>query len=272
MRHLLLLVGLAGPALGAQTVVVEQRVLMSDARTPAMARRQAREDAMAEAVRQVAGVRVRSTAIATTTESPRALASDYRSVVQLDAAGRAVDVRLVREAWEPVALAGTGEQLYYRASFAVTVQRETGEPDAGFQLQLSLPRSGLVASSAHLRDNDELVAVVQSTRDTRVFLFSLDGDSLITLVPNAYVAQVELRAGESAEVPEPTWRARGLRFRVTRDLARAERDELLVAVAVTGATVPPPQQGTLLDLQRWLVTVPVGQRAMAFAPYSVRLR
>jgi hypothetical protein len=227
---------------------------------------------MAEAVRQVAGVRVRSSAMATMTETSQALSSTYRSVVQLDATGRATDVRLLDESWDSVTLPQVGAQLYYRATYAVTVEREVGEADPTFRLDLHLERAELTARSSHLRDNDELVVSVTSSREARVFLFSLADDSLTTLVPNDYIPAVVMTPGASAQVPAPTWRERGLHFRVTRDLSRPRREELLVGVAVTGSAPLPPRLGTTLDLQRWLVRVPAAQRAMAFVPYTVYAR
>ncbi|MEO7512396.1 MAG: hypothetical protein ABIZ91_11615, partial [Gemmatimonadaceae bacterium] len=73
----LVILGIASPAVAAaqtaqgtagasvrhaDTVTVEQRVLMSPDVTPAQARRRALENALADAVRQVAGVRVQSSA------------------------------------------------------------------------------------------------------------------------------------------------------------------------------------------------------------------
>ncbi|MBK8248395.1 MAG: hypothetical protein IPK85_13460 [Gemmatimonadetes bacterium] len=119
-----------------ETVVVDQRITLTDELTPAAAKRRALEEAMAEAVRRVVGVRVRSTAISTTTETSAGFSSDYRSIVQLDAVGRAVDVQLQRETWETV-----DDAVRYRGTWAITVEREVGTPDPGFTLDLSVPRT-----------------------------------------------------------------------------------------------------------------------------------
>lgn len=250
-----------------ETVVVDQRITLTDELTPAAAKRRALEEAMAEAVRRVVGVRVRSTAISTTTETSAGYSSDYRSIVQLDAVGRAVDVQLQRETWETV-----DDAVRYRGTWAITVEREVGTPDPGFTLDLAVPRTVLDAPSEDPARNDELVATVTSSRSASLVLASIVDDSVLALLPNAYTGTVVLAPATMTDLPPPDWRARGLRFRVTRPAGGALRDELLVAVAVTGTDVPPFTGGTLLEFQRWLVGIPLDRRAVAFAPYTVSPR
>lgn len=250
-----------------ETVVVEQRVTLTDQLTPAAAKRRALEEAMAEAVRRVVGVRVRSTTISTTTETSTGVASDYRSIVQLDAAGRAVDVRAQRESWETV-----GNEVRFSGAWAITVERETGTPDPGFALELTLPVSVVRAPHAEVARNQELVATVTSSRSAHVVLASIVEDSVFVLLPNAYTGPVALVPQAPTELPPAVWRERGLRFRATRPPGETTRDELLVAVAVTGDLIPAFGGGSLLDFQRWLVQIPLDRRAVAFAPYSVTPR
>lgn len=272
-RGWLVLVLLA-PAVQAQArverVVVEQRITLAESLTPEGARRKAREEAMAEAVRQVAGVRVQSTVMHGVRETRDSLRSDYRSVVQLDAAGRAVDLAVVAEQWETSA----GGLPVYRATFAVTVALEEGATDPGFTLTATLPAAEYIARAPDPRRNDELVTTVRSSRAAQLFLFSLADDSVTLLLPNAYTGPIALAAEVVAEVPDAGWRDRGLRVRVTPPRSGDRSDDALVAVAVTAGTTPPvpPATGSLLDLQRWLVAIPVPARAIAFAPYVVRAR
>jgi hypothetical protein len=248
----------------AETVVVEQRLILTDQLTPAAVKRRALDEAMAEAVRRVVGVRVRSTAISTTAEGPSGVTSDYRSVVQLDAAGRATDVRVLREGWETADGA-----VRYHATWAITVAREVGVADPGFALDLTLPARTLRAPHTDVRRNEELIATVTSSRPAALLLATIVDDSVTVLLPNAWTGPVNLPATTATELPEPTWRSRGLRLRVTRPPGDAPRDALLVAVATTGDTLPTFVGGGLLAFQRWLVGIPLDRRAIAFAPYTV---
>ena len=250
-----------------ETVIVEQRVTLTDQLTPAAAKRRALEEAMAEAVRRVVGVRVRSTTISTTTETDTGFSSDYRSVVQLDAAGRAVEVRPQRDSWETV-----GSVVRYSGVWAITVERETGTPDPGFLLDLKLAASVVRAPHADVARNQELVATVTSSREAHLVLASIVDDSVFVLLPNAYTGPVALAPQAPTELPPAEWRERGLRFRATRPPGDAARDELLVAVAMTGDPIPAFAGGTVLEFQRWLVHIPLDRRTVAFAPYSVTPR
>ena len=226
---------------------------------------------MAEAVRRVAGVRVQSTAVSTMAESAAGTQSAYRSVVQLDAAGRAVDARVLSESWETTRVPELGQQVYYRATFAITVEHEQGTPDAAFAVDLTLPRTEFVAHSADPRQNDELVAAVRVTQSAQLWLFSVAGDSVHLLIPNEYQAPVEATADARLELPDATWRSRGLRLRVSLPGGSERQDELLTVVALRGPARASARHMTLLEFQRWLVRIPAGQRAVGFAPYSVRL-
>ncbi len=43
-----------------------------------------------------------------------------------------------------------------------------------------------------------------------------------------------------------------------------------MVVATRSAVALPPASLSLLELQRWLVRIPLGERAIAVAPYDVR--
>ncbi|MEO6444893.1 MAG: hypothetical protein ABIZ91_06590, partial [Gemmatimonadaceae bacterium] len=97
-------------------------------------------------------------------------------------------------------------------------------------------------------------------------------DSAERLFPNAYVQQVALSAGQRTEIPDPEWRARGVRLRASLPKGRDARRELIMVVA-TRTPVPPPPATSLsvMEVQRWLVSIPAGARAVGFASYEARL-
>jgi hypothetical protein len=97
---------LGGPPLAAQsrgalavdTVTVTQRVLVAGDVTPAEAKRQAVERALAEAVRRISGVRVQATQLGVGEDRNGRVRDSFLSVVQLDASGRATDYRVLERA------------------------------------------------------------------------------------------------------------------------------------------------------------------------------
>lgn len=262
-------------AQGIDSVTVEQRVLMTPDLTAADARRRAIDGALAEAVRRVAGVRVQSSALSTVTEQggvarDGAVRGGYSSVIQLDAAARAVDYRVIDEDWETRRAAGMDPQLYLRLRLTAVIERERGSVDPAFRVDLALNAPRFDVRGKNAADNDELIALVSVTQPAQLVLFTIADDSAQRLFPNEYVQAVQVEGATQAELPDPEWRARGLRLRATLPPGRAERQEILMAVALRAPHALPASQLSLLDLQRWLVRIPLGERAIAVVPYDVR--
>jgi hypothetical protein len=260
-------------AQGVDTVTVDQRVLVAGDITPAEAKRRAIEGALGEAVRRVVGVRVQSGQFGVTDDRDGRVTDSFLSVIQLDAGGRATDYRVVDEGWEPTRHPELGSQLYYHATLVVSVERERGERDAGFHASLSLNDALFFDNGAAVAENDEVVATIASTRAGYATLFTIADDSVQRLVPNDFVRTLAVPAGGGVEFPSADWRARGLHLRTRLPAGVDRRRELLMAV-VTRTAVPPPLAAhpSPLDIQRWLIAIPVDQRAVAFAAYEVRRR
>jgi len=261
-------------AQGVDSVTVEQRVLMTPELTPAEARRRAIDGALAEAVRRVAGVRVQSNALSTISErngavGDGAIRGGYSSVVQLDATARAVDYRVVSEEWETLRPAGVPPQLYLRLRLAAVIEREVGTADAAFRVDISLNAARFEARRGQPADADEVIATIRTSQPAQLILFNIADDSAQRLFPNEYQRMVRIEADSPTELPDPEWRARGLRLRATLPVGRASRQELLMVVATRGDVPLPPAALSLLDLQRWLVRIPLGSRTIAVAPYEV---
>jgi hypothetical protein len=131
-----------------------------------------------------------------------------------------------------------------------------------------------------LEGNDELIATITASRTAWITVFGVTGDSAQVLLPNAYMTDHRVIGGTAVELPSREWRDRGVHFRASLPPQEKARRELLVIVA-TQSPVPFPVSShgadagltpsfPLLAIQRWLVTIPLDQRAIAFAPYEVR--
>ncbi len=278
-RHLRLLViaallGCAAPvgaqaALRYDTVTVEQRVLLTDDVSPAAARRKAIEEALAEAVRRVSGVRVRSGTLVVREEKDGRVSDDFLSVVQLDAAGRATDYRVLDEALVTTHHPELGDQVYLRLVVRATVATELLAPDPGFRLELSAASTTLRVRGRDPAGNDELVLQARASQAAHLTLFAVEGDSARRLFPNEYVPDVALAGGQATEVPAAEWRTRGLRLRAELPAGVDARRELVVGVA-TRDPAPPWAGATAMDLQRWLVAIPADRRAMQWVVIETR--
>lgn len=274
-RALVILTLLAGTttgarAQGADTITITQRVLVAGDLTPAEARRRAIEAALAEAVRQRVGMRVQAGQLDVSDDRDGRVRNSFTSVVQLDAAGRATDYRVLEEHWVPTTHPALGAQLYYEVRALVFVERERGAADAGFHVSVSL-NEGLFHVRGQLPgDNGEVVATVTSTRDAYLTVLSIADDSVTVLFPNRYEPTLRAGAGAALEVPSRSWREQGLRLRASLPAGREARRELIAVVATRSAIPYPSTATSMLDLQRWLVHIPLDQRAVAFAAFEVR--
>lgn len=264
---------LATAPLSAQgeVVTVERRVLMTPDLTPAEARRRAIDEGLAEAARRVAGVRVQASALSTVREDGAGVASGYSSVVLLDAAARATDYRVDEEGWETLRPAGGDSQLYLRLRLTATIEREAGDPDPAFTAELSVNATRFeVARGAHdaAAPRDELIATVRTTRPAHLTLFAIADDSAERLFPNDYLPVVHAGADVAVQLPDPDWRERGLHLRPSLPPGRDARRELLMLVATREPPPRPPPRATVMELQRWLLSIPRSSRTLAFAPYE----
>ena len=114
------------------------------------------------------------------------------------------------------------------------------------------------------------MATVTSTRDAYLTVLSIADDSVTVLFPNRYEPTLRAAAGTAMQVPSPSWREQGLRLRASLPVGRDARRELIAVIATRSAVAYPPGAATMLDLQRWLVRIPLDQRAIAFAAFEVR--
>ena len=261
------------------TVTVTQRVLVAGDVTPAEAKRQAVERALAEAVRRVSGVRVQSAQLGVGDDRNGRVNDSFLSVVQLDAAGRATDYRILDEKFQSERHPALGTQLYFELRALVTVAREHGAIDPGFTVAVSLNDALFFDGGGSLEGNDEVIATITPTQDAWLTVFGVVGDSAQLLLPNALMSDNHAAGRRATELPAREWRDRGVHFRASLPPAEKARRELVVVVATRKPVQFTPATPTgdaisssfpLMDIQKWLVTIPLDQRAIAFAAYEVR--
>jgi hypothetical protein len=261
------------------TITVTQRVLVAGDVTPAEAKRQAVERALAEAVRRVSGVRVQAAQLGVGEDRNGRVNDSFLSVVQLDAAGRATDYRILDERYHTERHPSLGAQLYLEVRALVTVATELGAVDPGFKVSLSLNDALFFDAGGSLEGNDEVIATITSSQDAWLTVFGVVGDSAQRLLPNVVMTDHRALRGTAVELPSREWRDRGVHFRASLPPNETARRELIVVIATRKPVdfpVPTPSVDaaspsfSMMEIQKWLVTIPLDQRAIAFAAYEVR--
>ncbi len=258
---------LSAQAADVQSVVIAQRVRLEGSMTRQQAERAAVENAMAEAVRRVAGVRVSGSELLVSSDSAGVIGSRYFASVRLDAEGHVVGWSIERGRWITEKRSRRESDLVYDATVRVLVARDAGRPDEGFRLAIRDGGAGrLLVKGSALAANDEVVLALSSTRDAHLTVVAMSGDSVSRLLPNQVLREAHLSAGAETEWPSAEWRERGLHFRVSLPTGVQARTEVVAAIATLDAVTWARSDGapiSLAEFNRWLVAIPAARRAVA---------
>lgn len=263
--------------LETRTVETEYELYAGN-KTPQEARRQAIDRARAEAVRKAIGTQVQAEQRSSTIEAGEEVVSRFSQVVRTGASGRVVSSEVLAEQRPE----RNGEVFQY-VRIRATVQPATGRPDPGFEVTMGLTdEDQTFVDRGGLEESDEVIAEIEVTKDAYLTLFSVTADTLQVIWPNALSRDTFVPAETTVEFPPPSLRARGLHLRVNVPDGRGRVTERLVAVAtkqkVPFREVPEYQieegrltaaQASVEALNRWLVDIPLRQRAVASATYDV---
>lgn len=261
-----------------QTVEVTYRVYAED-KTPREAREQAIKRAQAEAVRRVVGTQVQAEQRTSTVKSGDEMVDRFSQIVRTGASGRVVDYEVLEE--ERLERAGT---LFFKVTIRATVAPEQGRPDPTFNVDLSLNEAdGVYLHREGKQKSQELVVEMTPTKDAYFTLFNVTPDTIRVMWPNARLKDTFVPADSTVEFVPPDLRRLGLRWRVQVPPGETTVTERVVAVAtkknipfrpvpnweVEGGEVK--TAGASVDaLNRWLVEIPLDQRALATATYTVK--
>lgn len=136
-------------------------------------------------------------------------------------------------------------------------------------------------------DSDEIIAEIEVSKDAHVTLFEVTTDTLKVLWPNSLTKRYSMEpfvpADTIVEFPPPRLRNFGFRFRAQVPAGRERVTRRLVVVA-TKEDVPfrevlayeveedrtlKVRKTSIQALNRWLVKIPLGQRAIQSVTYDV---
>ena len=288
-RTLILLAVLGGPGgavaqpepfpsnLEAKTVEAEHR-LYAENKTPREAHREAIQRAQAEAVRKAIGTQVQAERRASTIETGSEVISRFSEVVRTGSSGRVVSYEVLEERRPE-----RGGEVYQHVRIRATVKPTMGRPDPGFSVNLRLTdEDQSFVARGRLEESDEVVAEIEASKDAHLTLFSVTPDTLEVIWPNSLSRDTFVEGGAVVQFPPPDLRTRGVHLRAEVPEGRRRVTERLVAVAtkqkVPFEEVPGRQiasgalkttQASVQAFNRWLVDIPLGQRAVASVTYDV---
>jgi hypothetical protein len=249
--------------------------------TPRHARQLALDAAFADAIQQATGLHIASLVDYTTEEREGAIRERFSRIIRETARGTVVRYELIAEGWrdESTGIPGATIEVAIRAWVRPA---EAGRTSA-FDLQLALNATKFFDRGS-AEASDELVMRVTSSTDAYLTVFLVTDDSVEVLFPNRYVPEVRVSPGIALEIPSARFRNElGLRLRTTLPSGVPVRTERLTVVA-TRAPMPfpgvakrltgdlrtvPTIRDTFDTLARWLLTIPVTDRAVTDATYEI---
>jgi len=242
------------------------------------ARTAALNEARAEAVRLIAGVRIQNESIRIQSETSRdkkvSLLHDFFASVNREVAfGHVVDEVIISEKVITLsASAGTPPQLYYQIKIQAKVVLDKGERDSDFQIKLR-------TNKEIYKENENMTIDLEVSQDCYIYVFNiLANDSLIVLFPNVYFQDNHLKADSILHLMPV-----GFTFQVTLLPGDQRANEFVYAVATkkryefatlwrdesidfrTIAT----QSFAFIELPRWLSNIPADKRTDKIVHYEV---
>jgi len=249
--------------------------LLSPDMTLERARKIALDEARAEAIRQVAGVKVQSEILRIESERRGNLQRDYyelfSSLNTSVSFGRIVEERIIQDTivFENV----DGRRYFvYRVEIEARVVKED-DFDPGFWIDLELNRDTY-------RDGEEIVLYIEPSKDCYVTIFNvLYNDSVIVIMPNRYVGELYLKGGQRYRFPPE-----GAGYKLVASLGGYER--LVESILVIGTRdryefsgvrfeeysvfgFIPTYKGAVVELMKWLSRIPGQRRASASRTYEI---
>ena len=264
-------------SLEVRTVEASYEIYLGN-RTLEEARQEAINRAQAEAVRKAIGTQVQAQRRSSTIETGKEVVNRFSQVVRTGTSGRVVGYNVLEET-----LRERGRSTFQYVRIRATVEPTMGRPDPGFAVDLRLTDADQTfVARDRLEESDEVVAEIKVSKDAYLTLFSVTPDTLQVIWPNSLSEDTFVPAGKAVQFPPPDLRARGLHLRVEVPEGRTQITERLVAVAtkqeVPFREVPARQieggvletvQASVQALNRWLVEIPLGQRAIRSITYDV---
>jgi len=261
-----------------KTVEVEYQIYSGD-KAPQKAREMAIKRAQAEAVRRVVGTSVQAERVSSSVQSGDERVERFAQIVRTGASGRVVNSEVLSA--ETTRQAGN---LFYKVRIRATVVPEQGQADPSFELDVSLNEQDRVyLDRGRPSESQEIVASFEVSKDAYLTVFSVTPDTMRVVWPNSRLPETFVPADSTVAFPPPGMRNLGLHWRVQVPEGREEVTERIVVVA-TKKKIPfepvPDYEvtkgrlktagATVEALNRWLVEIPLDQRTLSTATYTVR--
>lgn len=242
-------------------------------RTPEEAKQEALQEARKMAVEQVLGMKIHEVQQIFKGETDEGIYDNFSQLIHSEVCGR------IPEEKEPKYRSFFEGQIpVYTCRLTARVCAEKGEPNPGFKVNLILNHKDKI-----YRDEDDLILRILTSEDCYLTIFNvLSNGQVRVLFPNEMMPENRVTADKWFSVPSQDDLARGIHFRMELLPNKDEDIEEILVVATLlecpfitseksndGFSYIPTYVGAFVELNKWLIAIPRGERAQAEAIYRV---
>jgi Domain of unknown function (DUF4384) len=251
--------------------------------TPDEGWRRARMDAETNAIRDALGLRIAAETFQVNAESMEGrMPVDYFSAFS-ELNMSTTCGRVVAEEIHDSTLGAENNIPVYIIRIRALVCKEKGEPDPGFKVDVRMDKEIYYDRGATGR-NDLVKFTAWANQDCYMYIFDImANDSVMQLIPNAYAPDNFFAAAEGRDGFGKKIIGLPFNIRVALPSGKETTTEMLLLVALKqkidftslrlGAGLTESScRSVLLELQKWLVTIPQDLRATATASFVIKKR
>jgi len=197
-------------------------VIAPDDESPKDALRRALAEARRKAVEYVSGVSVKSGIVSYRSVRNEEVSSLDQALTLVHAAAVIVDERVIDEKMVPI---DGGRGFRRSVVLHARVVDRTREQDNGFRVDVEL-------SGERFRVGEDVELVLRSTRNACLYVIQVSGQGAVLLLPNSWMRDTCVDAGEPLEFPGEKLTSRGVRLKALLPPDSSTSRETLVVLAM----------------------------------------
>ncbi len=242
-------------------------------RTPEEAKQEALQEARKLAIEQVLGVKIQEVQQLFKGETNEKIYDNFSQLIHSEVSGK------ITKEKEPIYRSFFENQIpIYTCRLTARVCAEKGKLNPGFKVNLILNHKDNI-----YREGDDLILRVLPSKDCYLTIFNvLSNGQVRVLFPNEMMPENRVTANRWFSIPSEADLAQGIHFRMGLLPDKDEDLEEILVVAtlrecpfITGTkssdgfSFIPTYQGAFVELNKWLIGIPRGERAEAQVIYRI---
>lgn len=249
--------------------------------TPDEAKKQALDNARAEAIKQVVGIKIAEETYRSVTESQSSTQDDFFDV--FSKLNRSTASGKIVEEIPEYSVSIQNETPVYTVKLNAKVIEEKGKPDYGFTAEIVMSQD-VFFDRGSIKKNDIIEFKLWASKNCYLYLFNvMSNDSVQLVIPNKYINDNFYSIDRHEQEFVRKMNAIELKFRASLPEGKSLVKEALLLVALKekidffsnnlstdGQGVIPTYKAAITDIMNWLVRIPADMRTEAFKSFTIK--